>query len=133
MTDKHLDMAMVHKLCPVCTRKVEEHILMDTKFRSSPGKLEAELHNKAIGIADTMCNDCKEAIGEGIYLIEIDAAKSEDTRNPWRTGNIAGVSREFWERNFNMPVPEKQISYAEAPIVMNIQKQSDERQQSTTE
>jgi hypothetical protein len=100
---------------------MDEHILIDTRIRDKPGKLETEVHNKAIGIANELCPDCKEKIGEGTYMIEIDPAKTEDMRNPWRTGNIIGVTRSFWERNFDAPFPPKQVAYVEAPIVSDIQ------------
>jgi hypothetical protein len=57
-----------------------------------------EMHGKVTGFTDKPCKECLEAVGDGVYIIEVDEQKTEDMNNPWRTGKQWGLSKNFIER-----------------------------------
>jgi hypothetical protein len=123
MAEKQLDIALVHELCPIDLQPMNEHIMMDTRLRTTT-PLHDAVHGKAVGYSKHLCDKHKAEIGTGIYLIEVDKAKSDSMENPYRTGRIVGISRDAFERWFNVPAPENQWAFVESPIVENIQKQA---------
>jgi len=61
------------------------------------------------------CNQCEELLNRGAVLfIEIRDGESKD--NPYRTGNIIWLSKEFKERN-NI---DSQVNYIEASIAIQM-------------
>ena len=91
--------AMVHELCPICTKKMNESLAIAKRYRTdSKGEIEpvqdlAKIHNKAIAWSDTPCDECQKGIDAGaIMIIIIDQSKSGETPDDiYRTGNIFGV------------------------------------------
>jgi len=96
--EKELEVAMTYRLCPVCTKKIAAEIVMNSLLTKAEAAKVKELHGQVVGMNDKMCDECKEAIGDGVYFIGIDLARSTDHRNPYRSGNIVGIKREAAER-----------------------------------
>jgi len=46
------------------------------------------------------CDECREYMEQGIILISVDESKSDDMRNPWRTGGWVVVKEDLIERVF---------------------------------
>ncbi len=86
--------ALVHRICPCCGEKDDEQseILIHRKF----GDL-SKVHNKAIGFGN-FCKSCKELTDKAVVCVVIDQSKSSDLSNPFRTGNIFGLSSDWCER-----------------------------------
>lgn len=54
-----------------------------------------EANGQTIGYADKPCKDCQEQIDNNKFiLIEIDIDKTNDTKNPYRTGRLAYVDKD---------------------------------------
>ena len=122
-----LDIALIHELCPVYLTPVNEQILLGKTIitRDRIGILEKNLHGKPIAISKELSENAKKEIGDGVFLIEIDPKRSEDMRNPFRTGNIIGISKDAFLRWFNVPFPVNNWTYVEFPIVTQILEQNE--------
>lgn len=94
-----LGIALVRELCPVCTKETEQSILMNKKL----GRKEADAIDKLNGNAmwaKELCPDCKDMKSKGFILIGAVEAKTTDTTNPYRSGNIWVVKQEVAEQLF---------------------------------
>jgi len=87
-----LGVALTKELCPVCLKEQDGAILLNQILTKSKADEVKELHGKVIGIAKTICAECKDKIQGGIYLIAIDEDKSIDMSNPYRTGKYIGIT-----------------------------------------
>jgi hypothetical protein len=70
------------------------------------GRLEgdAEAPRKVcLGPSSEPCDECKKLMKQGVILISVDEAKTEDMQNPWRTGGWCVVKDDFIKRVFNPP------------------------------
>ena len=116
---------MVYRICPVCEKPVDQdsEIILNKKLSKPNADKVRELHGKIMGYAKRICNECHEKIGTGIYLVGILEAKTEDKRNPYRSGNIIGIKREAFERIFNKTPPEGQVCWTEDEIILWIREQ----------
>ena len=92
--DNNLETALTKKLCPICLKEQSGDILINSKLTPKAAKEVKELHNKVVGFADSICDECKDVIGDGVYFIIVDESLSEDMNNPHRTGHILGVKKE---------------------------------------
>ena len=91
--------AHVRELCPVCTKETEGSIFMNSRF----SKLDADKIREADGKiiwAKEWCPDCKDMKEKGFILIGAVESKTEDTTNPYRSGNIWVVAQEVAEELF---------------------------------
>lgn len=121
-----LDIALIHELCPVYLTPVNEQILLGkTLTENQIGSLEKNFHGKSIAISKELSENAKKEIGDGVFLIEIDPKRSEDMSNPFRTGNIIGISKDAFLRWFNSPFPINNWTYVEFPIVTQILEQNE--------
>lgn len=50
------------------------------------------LHGKTVGYSDHACKECAKYKDEALFIIGIDAEKSE--KEPWRTGDITGINKD---------------------------------------
>ena len=94
MSENIIGTALAHYICPICGKSVEEVILMNKRLTEKDAKHVEEFHNKAIGFSDNACKECVLHKDEVIYVIEIDAEKSE-LNNPYRTGMYWGLRKDF--------------------------------------
>ena len=102
-------MGMIKEHCPACTKIFEYGIAISKRiFHSEDGKnkFEKELENP-IGISDEFCNECKEHAAKGIIFVGVDEEKTEDNKNPWRTGLFAVVKDEAVKKFISEPLLSK--------------------------
>ena len=96
----NLEVALTKTLCPVCLKEQDGDLILNSKLTEKAANEVKQLHNKVVGYGD-LCDECKIAIGDGIYLIGVDESKSENKNNPYRSGEIFGITKEAFNRIFN--------------------------------
>ena len=97
MSEKLLGTALVKRLCPVCLKEQDSEILLNKVLTEKNAKEVEKLHGKVIGFSDDCCDECKEKLPpeKGTWFIVVDVEKTDDRSNPYRTGSIFGVSKEY--------------------------------------
>jgi hypothetical protein len=101
MSKPELGVALTKELCVVCNKEFDGDIVMNTRLTKSMAAKVEEMHGKVTGFTDKPCKECLEAVGDGVYIIEVDEKLTEDESNPWRTGKQWGLSKDFILRIFN--------------------------------
>ena len=100
-TKDKIGIALVHEVCPICGRPMNEQILMNSKLSVKLAKELNEANGKAIGISKDAYDECSKYKNKGIFIIEIDAEKSHTIDNKvyprqiYRTGRIACLNKDF--------------------------------------
>lgn len=94
MSENKIGVALVHEICPICGKSMNEQILINTVFSKKCVKEIEESNGKAIGYSKTACENCSKYKNEAVICIAIDEAKSEPN-NPYRTGQVVGVRKDF--------------------------------------
>lgn len=94
MSENKIGFALVHEICPICGKPMNEQILMNTAISKKYAKEIENVHGKAIGYSRTACEDCSKYKDEAVMCIAIDEAKSEPN-NPYRTGQVVGIRKDF--------------------------------------
>ena len=69
-------------------------------FGKIGGKDEEAPHKVCFGPGSEPCDDCKKHMDQGIILISVDESKTDDPKNPYRTGGWAVVREEMICRVF---------------------------------
>jgi len=97
MSEKLLGTALVKRLCPVCLKEQDSEILLNKVLTEKNAKEVEKLHEKVIGFSNDCCDECKEKLPpeKGTWFIVVDVKKTDDRSNPYRTGSIFGVSKEY--------------------------------------
>lgn len=85
MSENKIEVALVHEICPICGKFMNEQILINTVLSKKCVKEIEESNGKAIGYSKTACENCSKYKNEAVICIAIDEAKSEPN-NPYRTG-----------------------------------------------
>jgi hypothetical protein len=98
MSESNLGVALTKELCVVCNKESDGAILMNKVLTKSLAKKVEDMHGKVIGFSDKPCSECLEAVGDGVYIIEVNEQLTEDMSNPYRTGKQWGVKKEAIER-----------------------------------
>lgn len=82
-------LALIKELCPVCAKEMDGPIIILTKKNAE--EVES-LHGQVLGYSNKLCTDCQKVLDEKgedfVYLIMVDETKTEDKRNPYRTGKV---------------------------------------------
>lgn len=94
MSENKIGFALVHEICPICGKPMNEQILMNSVLSKKYAKEIENVHGKAIGYSKTTCEDCSKYKDEAVMCIAIDEAKSEPN-NPYRTGQVVGIRKDF--------------------------------------
>lgn len=94
MSENKIGVALVHEICPICGKSMNEQILINTVFSKKCVKEIEESNGKAIGYSKTACEDCSKYKDEAVMCIAINESKSEPN-NPYRTGQVVGVRKNF--------------------------------------
>jgi hypothetical protein len=101
MKDKNiLGVALVKEACPICGKEQDGPIIMNTRLTENLAKQVEDLHGKVIGYSKEPCTECQDLMSKGFLLIECDESKTEDRKNPWRTGRQWVVTHEAANRMF---------------------------------
>ena len=94
MSNSGIGIALVHEICPICGKPMNESIIINSKIGPKYAKKVQEAHGKAIGYSKNACKDCVSHKDDCVYVIEIDVDKSEPN-NPYRTGKYWGIVKDF--------------------------------------
>ena len=94
MSKDNIEVAMVNYACPICGRIADSSIVINSRLTKKCAKEVKELHNKVVGWSKVACKKCASHKDECVYVIEIDAEKSEPN-NPYRTGMYWGVRKDI--------------------------------------
>lgn len=94
MSKDNFAVAMINYACPICGRIADNTIAINSSLTEKSAKEVKELHNKVVGWSENACKECAAHKDECIYIIEIDAEKSEPN-NPYRTGMYWGIRKDF--------------------------------------
>lgn len=92
MEDK-FGIAVVHELCPICGKAMNEQLMMNTRPSIKGAKEIQEYNNKAIGFSKDACEECSKHKDEVVYIIGVDEKLSKED-NMYRTGQIVGIKKE---------------------------------------
>lgn len=98
MNKDSLGVALTKELCPACLKEMNGAIVMNTRLSIPQARKVEELHGKVVGIADHFCEECDGYAKQGIIIVTIDESKTEDRKNPWRTGGFFVVTDSYIER-----------------------------------
>jgi hypothetical protein len=98
MNKDTLGVALTKEACPACTKAMDGAIVMNTRLSVPQAMKVEELHGKVVGWADHFCDECKEYSEKGIILVTIDESKTDDPKNPYRTGGFFVVTEDFVTR-----------------------------------
>lgn len=99
--DSNFEVGMLH--CYFCQEP--DTIIMNSRLTQAAAKAVREAHGKILDM--TPCAKCKELMGQGVILITIDPAKSEEDwekekiPNPYRTGGWFVVRDDYLKRVIN--------------------------------
>ena len=88
MKEDILGVAIVHELCRICAKEMNEQIVMNQKLTEKNAAEIKSMHNKAIGYSEEPCDECKELMTKGFILIGYDSKLTTEKNDPCRTGNI---------------------------------------------
>lgn len=94
MSKDNIGIAIINYACPICGRIADSAIAMNKRLSEKYAKEVKELHNKVVGWSEVACKECASHKDECVYVIEVDAEKSEPN-NPYRTGMYWGLRKDF--------------------------------------
>ena len=100
MSEDIFGVALVHELCRICAKEMNEQIVMNQRLTEKNAKDIKSMHKQAIGYAQEPCDECKELMTKGFILIEYDEAVTTNRSNPYRTGNIWVISFDAAKRMY---------------------------------
>ena len=112
----NFEVALTKTLCPVCLKEQDGELIMNSSLTEKAAKQVKELHNQITGYGD-LCEECKEAVGDGIYLIGV--KDNTDRNNPYRSGHIFGIKKEAFEKIFNS-LPKDQWTFCKEFVLKQI-------------
>lgn len=94
MSKDNFAVGLVKYICPICGKVAEENIIMNQRLTQKEAEKIKEVDGKVVGYSENACEECSSHKDEVIYVIEIDAKKSEPG-NPYRTGMVWGLKPDF--------------------------------------
>ena len=101
MNNQRLPVVLVKEACQLCGKQEDGPILLGRRMVKSDKKTKLEeMQGQCIGYMEKPCKDCQEIMDQAILLIGIVESKTDDIKNPYRSGNKWGVSEDFVRRTF---------------------------------
>lgn len=94
MSEDNFAIGLVNYICPICGKVVDNAIIMNERLNEKSAEEIRKAHGKAIGYSENACEKCASHKDDCVYVIEIDAEKSEPN-NPYRTGMYWGVRKDI--------------------------------------
>ncbi len=94
MSKNNLAVGIVHEICPICGKPMNETIIMNNKLTPKYAKQVEEANGKAIGYSKDACKECLKYKDDVVFCIAINEDKSK-LNNPYRTGQLVGVRKDF--------------------------------------
>ena len=119
--EKKIGVAIVHELCPICTRETDESLFVNTKLTEKDAE-EVKKMDGQIVWSKTFCKECQDMKARGFILIGAVEEKTEDTTNPYRSGNIWCVEQEVAEQLFAPHgAPKSGIAFVDVKVAAQMQ------------
>lgn len=113
--------AVAQHQCPVCGKREDANeLLLHRQMR----KVFDRAYPPVTGFE--LCKEHKQQEAEGfVFLVELRQAPhagENALQDTWkyRTGNIAAIKREAWERLMDVPVPPKGLAFVEVGVLDNL-------------
>lgn len=94
MPKNNLAIGIVHEICPICGKPMNETIIMNSKLTPKYAKQVEEFNGKAIGYSANACEECAKYKDICTFCVSIDVKRSEPN-NPYRTGQIIGLNKDY--------------------------------------
>ena len=97
MDKNNFGVALVKQVCPICGKVNEDDslIVMNKKLTKKHADEVKKMHNQCVGFSDKPCKECQSYIDKGaFFIIGVDADKTDDWKNPYRSGHLVGIKRE---------------------------------------
>ena len=94
MSKDNFAVGMVNYICPICGKVVDNAIIMNERLTKKAAEEVRKANGKTVGYSENACEECASYKDECVYVIEIDAKKSEPN-NPYRTGMYWGIRKDF--------------------------------------
>lgn len=84
--------------CPGCTTEIPGDVVINTRLTKGAAKKVEEMNGQVTGWSDKFCDECQGYADQGIILVTIDESKTDDPKNPWRTGGFFVVTEDYIKR-----------------------------------
>lgn len=95
MENKKLAIALPKEACHLCGNMTDGPILIKKRFvNESNNEFEDSFNGKCIGYSDKPCEECQEIMDQAFLFIGFVEEKSDDMKNPYRSGNKWGINKE---------------------------------------
>lgn len=93
--EDRLGVALVKEVCPLCAATEDGPIILSTRLTKGESDKVKSLHGKTIGYMDKPCKECQDIMNQAFLFIGFIEAKTDDYKNPYRSGNKWGVTLEY--------------------------------------
>ena len=97
MATKDFGVAIIKYICPICGQAKEDlsAVVMNSKLTKKAADEVKAMHNQVVGFSDKPCKECQSYIDRGaFFVIGVDADKTDDMSNPYRSGHLVGIKKE---------------------------------------
>lgn len=98
--ETNLEVALCKEVCPICCKEQNGPIIMNTRLTQSDAQKVKKLHGQTIGYTEQPCDECKKMMKKGFVLIGVIEEKTEDRKNPYRSGNLWVIKQDTVDRIF---------------------------------
>ena len=71
MSENKIGFALVHEICPICGKPMNEQILMNSVLSKKYAKEIENVHGKAIGYSKTACEDCSKYKQKQVSVLQL--------------------------------------------------------------
>jgi hypothetical protein len=95
MKEDLLGVALVKEACPLCGALEDGPIILNKRLTPDEAKKVKALDGQTVGYMDHPCKECQEIMDQAFLFIGVVEAKSDDMKNPYRSGNKWGVRLEY--------------------------------------
>lgn len=113
---KKLGVAIVHELCPICTKEMDSSLVMNTKL-TEKAAAAVEAMYETNKWSSEICPECKTMKEQGFILIGAVEAKTTDVTNPYRNGLLWCVKQEVAIELFKpYPPPASGVSFIDINV-----------------
>jgi hypothetical protein len=100
MDNNKIGVALVKRLSPCCAKPVDGEIYMNTRLSTKAAKEVESMNDKVVGWSDDYCDVCKGYMKTAIMAVLYDETKTTDMANPYRTGQLYGLTEDAVKRLF---------------------------------
>lgn len=109
--DDKFQVALTKLACPVCGTPQNGDLVMNTRLTTTDAEKVKAMHQQVVGYMKEPCDKCKELMAQGFLFIGVVAAKTDDPKNPYRSGNQWVVTHDYARRLYDGKPPEKGVAF----------------------